>query len=101
MPGFDIVDVHGVVSGINVRERGIGVRNEKQRWFEDGEYKIDTLCTDQAREQAISRMVQSVRKYGGNAACAMRFSIDFLPERIGEVQVMCYATAVTVEKAKF
>lgn len=100
VPGFDTVDVHGVVSGVTVRERGLGVWKPKHRHFEDGEYKLDTACTEQARDQAVSRMVQSIRNCGGNAACGLRFSIEFLPTRIGEVQVVCYATAVTVVKSK-
>lgn len=51
--GYNIVDVYGIVTGTAVRERGIGIYKPKQHCFEGAEYKKDTACTNEVREQVI------------------------------------------------
>lgn len=100
-PGYDIVKIHGVVYGTTVRRsfrsfKTTSVRNTGKEYHHTCEaYKLTSLVQD-AREEAVDRMVEGVKATGANAAYGFRFDSEVMGE-FGELsQVCCCATAVTV-----
>lgn len=95
IPGYEIVEVHGVVYGMTVRSRnfvsniGAGLKS-----LVGGELKSWTKMVVSSRDEAVDRLVAGVRQTGANAVYAFRFDNGSIGEGLSEV--CCYGTAVTV-----
>ncbi len=96
VPGKEIVHFYGVVSGSTVRAKNIGrdflagLKN-----IVGGELKAYTELLQEARSEAIARMVQEAESVGANAVVNVRFSTSSVAQ--GAAELFAYGTAVRVE----
>jgi uncharacterized protein YbjQ (UPF0145 family) len=96
IPGKQIVQFFGVVSGSTVRAKHIGrdlmagLKN-----IVGGELKGYTELLHEAREDAIQRMTQQAESLGANAVVNVRFSTSSIAQ--GAAELFAYGTAVKVE----
>ncbi len=86
----------GLVRGITVRSRSIvgSIGATIQTIFGGNITLYETLC-EQAREQALERMLQHADAIGANAIVGMRY--DATEVGPGITEVLAYGTAVVVE----
>jgi uncharacterized protein YbjQ (UPF0145 family) len=96
LPGYRVVQVHGLVRGNTIRARHLGkditaiLRN-----VAGGEITEYTKMLAEAREQAIDRMLEEADSLGANAVIGLRFQTSMVQS--GAAEMLCYGTAVTVE----
>jgi len=96
IPGKQIVQFFGVVSGSTVRAKHIGrdlmagLKN-----IVGGELKGYTELLHEAREDALSRMQQQAESLGANAVVNVRFCTSSVAQ--GAAELFAYGTAVRVE----
>lgn len=97
LPGFDIVQVLGVVRGNTVRTRHVG-RDilASLKTIVGGEIEGYTDLMTDAREQALDRMLEQAEERGAHAVIAVRFETSNIMESASEILV--YGTAVRVRK---
>jgi uncharacterized protein YbjQ (UPF0145 family) len=96
IPGKQITNFFGVVSGSTVRAKHIG--KDIMAGFKNiigGELKAYTELIAEAREDAIARMVREAESLGANAVVNVRFSTSSVAQ--GAAELFAYGTAVTVE----
>lgn len=95
LPGYIVVQNHGVVRGITVRSRSIvgNFLGGLQSLF-GGNITIYTNLCEQARLETYSSMCEHASQMGGNAIIGMRYDATEL--MAGLTEVLCYGTAVTV-----
>ncbi len=96
IPGKQITNFFGVVSGSTVRAKHIG--KDIMAGFKNiigGELKAYTELIAEAREDAIARMVREAESLGANAVVNIRFSTSSVAQ--GAAELFAYGTAVTVE----
>ncbi len=86
----------GLVRGITVRSRSIvgSIGATIQTIFGGNITLYETLC-EQAREQALERMLQHAEEMGANTIVGMRY--DATEVGPGITEVLAYGTAVVVE----
>ena len=96
VPGRAIVRHLGLVQGSTVRSKHAGrdilagLKN-----FVGGELKGYTELLNEARAEAVGRMVEQARAAGGNAVVNIRFSTSNIAS--GAAEVMAYGTAVVLQ----
>ena len=97
LPGFRVVRSLGVVRGIVVRSRSVvgNFVGGIQTLF-GGNITIYTQLCEQARLETYNDMVAHARQLGGNAIFGMRYDATEL--MAGLTEVLCYGTAVVVER---
>lgn len=97
IPGFEIVQVLGVVRGNTVRTRHVG-RDilASFKTIIGGEIEGYTDLMTQAREQALERMLAQAEARGADAVIALRFETSNIMETASEILV--YGTAVRVRR---
>ncbi len=94
--GKRIVDVKGQVFGVVVRSRGLGGNIVAGlRSLFGGEIHEYTAMVEDARRQAIDRMVQNATVMGGNAVVRMMFDSSEMGTTMTEI--VAYGTAVVIE----
>ena len=97
LPGYKIVEVKGVVIGITVRSRGLGGNiMASLRSIVGGEIKEFVEMAEQARMQALERMIERAKALGANAVINVRFDSNELAQNMDEI--IAYGTAVVVTK---
>jgi uncharacterized protein YbjQ (UPF0145 family) len=80
-PGYKIVEIKGLVVGITVRSRGLGKNIiASLRSLLGGEIKEYVELAEQARLQALQRMVDNAKALGANAVVNVRFDSNELSE---------------------
>ena len=86
----------GLVKGNTIRARHIG-RDIMAglRGIVGGEISEYTKMMAQAREEAISRMVENAEKEGANAIVSMRFTTSMIMQNASEI--LAYGTAVVLK----
>ncbi|MEE9606366.1 MAG: YbjQ family protein [Myxococcota bacterium] len=95
IPGKTITRFFGVVSGSTVRAKHIGrdimagLKN-----IVGGELKGYTELLQEARAEAMARMVQEAESLGANAVVNVRFSTSSVTQ--GAAELFAYGTAVEV-----
>jgi uncharacterized protein YbjQ (UPF0145 family) len=95
VPGRNIIEHYGLVSGSTVRSKHVGrdffasLRN-----VFGGELKAYTELLEEARAEAIERMCTQARALGANAVVNVRFSTSSVAAGAAELYV--YGTAVLV-----
>lgn len=95
--GYRVCEVKGPVFGVVVRARGLG--GDIMAFFRGllgGEIKEYTAMLEDARKQAIDRMVQNATAMGANAIVMMRFDSSTVANNMSEV--LAFGTAVVIEK---
>ncbi|WP_018152987.1 YbjQ family protein [Leeia oryzae] len=97
LPGYTITRNLGVVRGITVRSRSIvgNFFGGLQSLF-GGNISIYTSLCEQAREETYHLMCEHARELGANAIIAMHYDATEL--MAGLTEVLCYGTAVIVQK---
>lgn len=96
VPGRQIVEFYGVVTGNTVRAKHVGrdimagLKN-----LVGGELKGYTELLQESREEAASRMVEQARSMGANAVVNLRFATSSVAQ--GAAELFAYGTAVRVE----
>jgi len=96
VPGRTITQFHGVVSGSTVRAKHIGrdfMASLKN--IVGGELKGYTELLQEARADALERMVTEAESLGANAVVNVRFSTSSVAQ--GAAELFAYGTAVQVE----
>ncbi|WNB91314.1 MULTISPECIES: YbjQ family protein [Bacillales] len=95
--GYEIKEVKGSTFGVVVRARGIGGDiMAGLRGILGGEIKEYTSMLEDARKQAIDRMVKNASEMGANAIIMMRFDSGEMGNNMSEI--VAYGTAVVAEK---
>jgi uncharacterized protein YbjQ (UPF0145 family) len=98
LPGCRIVRNLGIVRGITVRSRSVvgNFFGGLQSLFGGNITIYSDLC-EQARQQTYDDMLAHARRMGANAIIGMRYdATELMP---GLTEVLCYGTAVVVERA--
>ncbi len=96
LPGQRVVQHLGVVQGSTVqaknvfRDIGASLKN-----IVGGELKGYTELLQEARDDALARMVEQAESLGANAVVNVRFSTSSVTQ--GAAELFAYGTAVTVE----
>ena len=96
VPGRTIVRHLGLVQGSTVRAKHVGrdfmagLKN-----LVGGELKGYTELLNEARDEAIARMIEQARQAGANAVVNVRFSTASVAARAAEI--FAYGTAVVLE----
>ena len=96
VPGKNMVEHFGLVSGSTIRAKHIGrdfmagLKN-----LVGGELKGYTQLLQESRDEAISRMTEQARQLGANAIVNVRFSTSSVAQ--GAAELYAYGTAVRVE----
>ena len=96
IPGQQIIEFYGVVTGSTVRAKHIGrdfaagLKN-----ILGGELKGYTELLQEARQEALHRMMEQARSVGANAVINVRFATSSIAQ--GAAELFAYGTAVKVE----
>ena len=95
--GYNVKEVKGQVFGLVVRSRGLGgTLMASLRSLVGGEIHEYTSMLEDARKQAIDRLVVNATAMGANAIVMMRFDSSEIGQTMSEV--LAYGTAVIIEK---
>lgn len=95
--GYRVKEVKGQVFGLVVRSRGLGGNIiAGLRSLVGGEIHEYTAMLEDARKQAIDRLVLNSSSMGANAIVMMRFDSSEIGQNMSEV--LAYGTAVVIEK---
>jgi uncharacterized protein YbjQ (UPF0145 family) len=98
LPGFRITRSFGVVRGIIVRSRSIvGNFGASLQSLFGGNITLYTNLCERAREDTFNLMLEHAGQLGANAVIGVRYDATEIAPGITEV--LCYGTAVFVEKA--
>lgn len=92
-----VVEVIGPVFGLTVRARGLGKDIVASlKGLVGGEINQYTEMLEDARKQAIDRMVESANAMGADAIIMMRFDSGEIGQNMSEI--IAYGTAVKIEE---
>ncbi len=100
LEGYRIREYKGLVRGIIVRSptivQGIlgGLKN-----IIGGKIGAYTEMCEQARQQAYEALIQHAAEMGANAVLGFRYDASEVGRRESATEVLCYGTAVVVERA--
>jgi uncharacterized protein YbjQ (UPF0145 family) len=98
LPGYRAVKSFGVVRGIVVRSRSIiGNFGASLQALFGGNISLYTELCERARSDAFNLMIQHAGEMGANAIIGVRYDATEIAPGISEV--LCYGTAVFVERA--
>jgi uncharacterized protein YbjQ (UPF0145 family) len=93
---YKITEIKGPVFGLTVRARGIGKDIVASlKGLIGGEIKQYTEMLEDARKQAIDRMVENAKAMGANAVVMMRFDSGEIGQNMSEI--VAYGTAVIAQ----
>ena len=98
VPGRQIVEFYGVVTGNTVRAKHLGrdimagLKN-----IVGGELVGYTELLQDSRDEATERMVQQAKSMGANAVINVRFATSSISQ--GAAELFAYGTAVRVDQA--
>ena len=97
LPGYKIVSTIGFTWGLVVRSRGLGGNiMAGLRTIPGGEITEYTQMLDQARYDALMRLMEHARSLGANAVIGARFDSSEIGQTMSEI--LAYGTAVVVQK---
>ncbi|MCP1143452.1 YbjQ family protein [Lysinibacillus endophyticus] len=98
IPNYKVTEVLGPVFGLTVRARGIGKDIVASlKGLVGGEINQYTEMLEDARKQAIDRMVKNAAAMGADAIVMMRFDSGEIGQNMSEI--IAYGTAVKIDKA--
>jgi uncharacterized protein YbjQ (UPF0145 family) len=96
IPGYRVTRVVGQVFGLTVRSRGVGGNVAASlKSLVGGEIRSYTKLLEDARREAIDRLVESATAAGANAVVMMRFDSSEMGQTMSEI--VAYGTGVVVE----
>ena len=97
IPGYEIIEVIGLVRGNTIRARAIGkdimagLKN-----LIGGEIHEYTKMIAESREQSLDRMVDEAKEKNANAIIGVRFTTSSVMQ--GAAELFAYGTAVKIRK---
>jgi len=98
IPGYRITRNFGVVRGIVVRSRSIvGTIGASLQTLVGGNISLFSNLCEQTRNDAFELMLQHAGALGANAVIGIRY--DGTEVMQGVTEVLCYGTAVVVERS--
>jgi uncharacterized protein YbjQ (UPF0145 family) len=96
--GYRIVQTKGVVRGIIVRSRSIfGTIGGSLQTLVGGNITLFTDLCERTRADAFNQMLAHAQEQGANAVIGIRYDATEILN--GVTEVLCYGTAVVVERA--
>lgn len=96
VPGKEIIEHFGLVQGSTIRAKHIG--KDIMAGFKNiigGELKGYTELLQEARREAVERMIRQAAQLGANAVVNVRFATSSVAE--GAAELFAYGTAVRVK----
>jgi uncharacterized protein YbjQ (UPF0145 family) len=97
LDGFKVTRNLGVVRGITVRSRSIvGTVGGSLQTLLGGNISLFTSLCEKTRAEAFEMMITHAHELGANAVVGVRYDATELMN--GVTEVLCYGTAVVVEK---
>jgi uncharacterized protein YbjQ (UPF0145 family) len=97
LEGFKVTRNLGVVRGITVRSRSIvGTVGGILQTLLGGNISLFTSLCEKTRAEAFEMMIMHAHELGANAVIGVRYDATELMN--GVTEVLCYGTAVVVEK---
>ena len=88
----------GIVRGITVRSRSVlGTIGASLQTLVGGNITLLTELCEKAREEAFELMLQHAQQMGANAVVSVRYDATEVMQ--GVTEVLCYGTAVILERA--
>lgn len=97
LEGYKIVKHYGVVRGIIVRSRSVfGTIGAGLQTIFGGNITLFTELCEKTRTEAFEMMVMHAQAMGANALIGVRYDANEVMS--GVTEVLCYGTAVVVEK---
>ena len=97
LDGFRVARNYGIVRGIIVRSRSVfGTIGASLQTIVGGDITLFTKLCEETRQHAFDRMVQHAAEMGANAVIGMRYDATEVMQ--GVTEVLCYGTAVKVER---
>ena len=98
LDGYRIIRNVGLVRGIVVRSRSIfGTLGASLQTIVGGNITLLSDLCEKTREQAFEKMVDHAVMMGADAVIGMRYDATEVMQ--GVTEVLCYGTAVVVERA--
>ena len=98
LDGYRITRNLGLVRGIVVRSRSIfGTIGASLQTIVGGNITLLTDLCEKTREQAFDKMVDHATMMGADGVIGMRYDATEVMQ--GVTEVLCYGTAVVVERA--
>jgi len=97
IPGRRIVAHYGIVQGSTVRAKHVGkdifasLKN-----IVGGELKSYTELMQEARDEAVERMLAEARSMGANAVLNVRFATTSIA--VGAAEILAYGSAVRLDE---
>ncbi|MDD5095749.1 MAG: YbjQ family protein [Dehalococcoidia bacterium] len=99
LEGYTVVKEYGVVRGIVVRSRSIfGTIGASLQTLVGGNITLFTGLCEKSRGDAFAMMLQHAKEKGDNAVIGVRYDASQVMGGVSEV--LCYGTAVLIEKNK-
>ncbi len=97
LEGYKVVKQLGVVRGITVRSRNVfGTIGGSLQTLFGGNISLFTELCEKTRTEAFEMMIQHANDLGANAVVGIRYDANDVMN--GVTEVLCYGTAVVVEK---
>lgn len=98
LEGYTVSSHLGLVRGITVRSRNVfgNIAGGFMTLF-GGRSEIYTELCERTREEALQMMIRHAESLGANAIINMRYDANEVMQ--GLTEVLCYGTAVVVEKS--
>ena len=98
LDGYHITHTLGVVRGITVRSRNIfGTIGGSLQTLFGGNITLLTELCEKTRGEAFELMLTHAQQLGANALVGVRYDATEVMD--GVTEVLCYGTAVVVERA--
>lgn len=97
LPGYHIVENFGVVRGVVVRSRSVfGTIGASVQTIFGGNISLFTELAEKTRQQAFDTMLVQAELAGADAVIGVRYDATEL--MAGVTEVLCYGTAVRVQR---
>lgn len=98
LAGFRVTRNLGIVRGIVVRSRSVfGTIGASLQTMVGGDISLFSDLCEKTREDAFDRLLAHAAEKGADAVLGVRYDATELMQ--GVTEVLCYGTAVIVEKA--
>lgn len=96
VPGKEIIEHYGLVQGSTIRAKHVG--KDIMAGFKNlvgGELRGYTELLQEARQEAVDRMIEQANFVGANAVLNVRFATSSVAQ--GAAELFAYGTAVKVQ----
>lgn len=97
LKGYRVTANHGVVRGVTVRSRSVfGTIGASLQTLVGGGITLFSELCEKTRAEAFEMLLQHAAEVGANAVIGVRYDATEVMDGVNEV--LCYGTAVTVER---